>query len=128
MATARESANLHPKHSQSLTCVDFGAVSSLEGPSPRRPLLLGGPFTLKAPHPRRPLLFGGPLLLQGSKPGLRQYSKPKGHNLSTYKREYDRVPRVLVTCRSILQLVILGVESRRAVPDWMSRLANDRVA
>nr|GEU42523.1 phospholipase-like protein [Tanacetum cinerariifolium] len=35
---------------------------------------------------------------------------------------------VLVTCRSILQLVILGVESRRAVPDWMLRLANDRVA
>ncbi|GJW38882.1 hypothetical protein Tco_0064727 [Tanacetum coccineum] len=38
------------------------------------------------------------------------------------------VPRVLVTCRSILQLVILGVESKRVVPDWMLRLANDRVA
>ncbi|GKB32377.1 retrotransposon protein, putative, ty1-copia subclass [Tanacetum coccineum] len=31
-----------------------------------------------------------PGLLQGSKPGLRQDSKPKGHNLSTYKRGYDR--------------------------------------
>nr|GEV38869.1 hypothetical protein [Tanacetum cinerariifolium] len=38
------------------------------------------------------------------------------------------VPRVLVTCRSILQLVILGVESRLVVPDWMLRLVNDRVA
>nr|GEZ75421.1 hypothetical protein [Tanacetum cinerariifolium] len=38
------------------------------------------------------------------------------------------VSRVLVTCRSVLQLVILGVESRRVVPDWMLRLANDRVA
>ncbi|GJS64536.1 hypothetical protein Tco_0679100 [Tanacetum coccineum] len=28
----------------------------------------------------------------------------------------------------ILQLVILGVESKRVVPDWMLRLANDRVA
>ncbi|GJZ77624.1 retrovirus-related pol polyprotein from transposon TNT 1-94 [Tanacetum coccineum] len=31
-----------------------------------------------------------------------------------------QVPRVLVTCRS--------VESKRVVPDWMLRLANDRVA
>ncbi|GKA89796.1 hypothetical protein Tco_0811608 [Tanacetum coccineum] len=31
-------------------------------------------------------------------------------------------------CLGILQLVILGVESRRAVPDWILRLANDRVA
>ncbi|GJT57144.1 phospholipase-like protein [Tanacetum coccineum] len=31
-------------------------------------------------------------------------------------------------CLGILQLVILGVESRRAVPDWMLRLANDRIA
>ncbi|GJR29707.1 hypothetical protein Tco_1105939 [Tanacetum coccineum] len=35
--------------------------------------------------------------------------------------EYDTKER-------ILHLVILGVESRRAVPDWMLRLANDRVA
>ncbi|GKC55418.1 hypothetical protein Tco_1078163 [Tanacetum coccineum] len=31
-------------------------------------------------------------------------------------------------CLSILQLVILSVESKRVVPDWMLRLANDRVA
>ncbi|GJV35110.1 transposase, MuDR, MULE transposase domain protein [Tanacetum coccineum] len=31
-------------------------------------------------------------------------------------------------CLGILQLVILGVESRRVVPDWMLRLANDRIA
>ncbi|GJU55583.1 phospholipase-like protein [Tanacetum coccineum] len=30
-------------------------------------------------------------------------------------------------CLGILQLVILGVESRRVVPDWMLRLANDRI-
>ncbi|GJY62434.1 hypothetical protein Tco_0463091 [Tanacetum coccineum] len=35
---------------------------------------------------------------------------------------------VSLCCLGILQLVILGVESRRAVPDWMLRLANDRVA
>ncbi|GJZ31442.1 hypothetical protein Tco_0576489 [Tanacetum coccineum] len=29
--------------------------------------------------------------------------------------------------KGILQLVILGVDSRRAVPEWMLRLANDRV-
>ncbi|GJS56062.1 phospholipase-like protein [Tanacetum coccineum] len=31
-------------------------------------------------------------------------------------------------CLGILQLVILGVESKRVVPDWMLRLANDRIA
>ncbi|GJX96567.1 phospholipase-like protein, partial [Tanacetum coccineum] len=30
-------------------------------------------------------------------------------------------------CLGILQLVILGVESKRVVPDWMLRLANDRI-
>nr|GEV33469.1 phospholipase-like protein [Tanacetum cinerariifolium] len=35
---------------------------------------------------------------------------------------------VSLYCLGILQLVILGVESRRVVPDWMLRLANDRVA
>ncbi|GJX23308.1 hypothetical protein Tco_0227753 [Tanacetum coccineum] len=30
-------------------------------------------------------------------------------------------------CLGILQLVILGVESKRVVPDWMLRLTNDRV-
>ncbi|GJX58264.1 hypothetical protein Tco_0289654 [Tanacetum coccineum] len=35
---------------------------------------------------------------------------------------------VSLCCLGILQLVILGVESRRVVPDWMLRLANDRVA
>ncbi|GKB72721.1 phospholipase-like protein [Tanacetum coccineum] len=35
---------------------------------------------------------------------------------------------VSLCCLGILQLVILGVESRRDVPDWMLRLANDKVA
>nr|GEU35837.1 phospholipase-like protein [Tanacetum cinerariifolium] len=35
---------------------------------------------------------------------------------------------VSLCCLGILQLVILGVESRRVVLDWMLRLANDRVA
>nr|GEW78619.1 ARID DNA-binding domain-containing protein [Tanacetum cinerariifolium] len=35
---------------------------------------------------------------------------------------------VSLCCLGILQLVILGVESRLVVPDWMLRLANDRVA
>nr|GEY15048.1 phospholipase-like protein [Tanacetum cinerariifolium] len=35
---------------------------------------------------------------------------------------------VSLCCLGILQLVILGVESRRVVPDWMLRLTNDRVA
>nr|GEU42526.1 phospholipase-like protein [Tanacetum cinerariifolium] len=35
---------------------------------------------------------------------------------------------VSLCCLGILQLVILGVESRRVVPGWMLRLANDRVA
>ncbi|GJY75188.1 phospholipase-like protein [Tanacetum coccineum] len=35
---------------------------------------------------------------------------------------------VSLCCLGILQLVILGVESRRVVPDWMLRLANDRIA
>nr|GEX13012.1 phospholipase-like protein [Tanacetum cinerariifolium] len=35
---------------------------------------------------------------------------------------------VSLCCLGILQLVILGVERRRAVPDWMLRLSNDRVA
>nr|GEW78620.1 zinc finger, TAZ-type [Tanacetum cinerariifolium] len=35
---------------------------------------------------------------------------------------------VSLCCLRILQLVILGVESRRVVPDWMLRLANDIVA
>nr|GEV84662.1 hypothetical protein [Tanacetum cinerariifolium] len=39
-----------------------------------------------------------------------------------------KVPRVFVTCRSILQIVILGAESRRNVPEWLLRITNDRVA
>nr|GEZ36842.1 phospholipase-like protein [Tanacetum cinerariifolium] len=35
---------------------------------------------------------------------------------------------VSLCCLGILQLVILGVESRRDVPNWMLRFANDRVA
>ncbi|GJS11055.1 phospholipase-like protein [Tanacetum coccineum] len=34
---------------------------------------------------------------------------------------------VSLCCLGILQLVILGVDSRRVVPEWMLRLANDRV-
>nr|GEY46471.1 hypothetical protein [Tanacetum cinerariifolium] len=33
---------------------------------------------------------------------------------------------VSLCCVGILQLVLLGVEDRRAVPDWILRLANDR--
>ncbi|GKD15415.1 hypothetical protein Tco_1199822 [Tanacetum coccineum] len=33
---------------------------------------------------------------------------------------------VSLCCIGILQLVLLGVEERRAVPDWILRLANDR--
>ncbi|GJW48566.1 phospholipase-like protein [Tanacetum coccineum] len=33
---------------------------------------------------------------------------------------------VSLCCIGILQLVLLGVEDRRAVPDWILRLANDR--
>ncbi|GJZ01649.1 phospholipase-like protein [Tanacetum coccineum] len=35
---------------------------------------------------------------------------------------------VSLCCVGILQLVLLGVEDRRRVPDWILRLANDRVA
>ncbi|GKD80742.1 hypothetical protein Tco_1347581 [Tanacetum coccineum] len=38
--------------------------------------------------------------------------------------EYDTKERIPFRRR----LVILGVESKRVVPDWMLRLANDRVA
>nr|GEZ93205.1 hypothetical protein [Tanacetum cinerariifolium] len=34
---------------------------------------------------------------------------------------------VSLYCRGILQLVLLGVEAKRRIPDWMLRLANDRV-
>ncbi|GJY77742.1 phospholipase-like protein [Tanacetum coccineum] len=34
---------------------------------------------------------------------------------------------VSICCVGILQLVFLGVEGRRSVPDWILRLANDRV-
>ncbi|GJU02286.1 gypsy type transposase [Tanacetum coccineum] len=34
---------------------------------------------------------------------------------------------VSLCCVGILQLVLLGVEGRRSVPDWILRLANDRV-
>nr|GEX98568.1 hypothetical protein [Tanacetum cinerariifolium] len=30
-------------------------------------------------------------------------------------------------CLGILQLVLLGVEAKRRIPDWMLKLANDRV-
>ncbi|GKC72765.1 phospholipase-like protein, partial [Tanacetum coccineum] len=33
---------------------------------------------------------------------------------------------VSLCCIGILQLVLLGVEDRRVVPDWILRLANDR--
>nr|GEV67496.1 hypothetical protein [Tanacetum cinerariifolium] len=34
---------------------------------------------------------------------------------------------VSLCCLGILQLVLLGVEGKRRIPDWMLRLANDRV-
>ncbi|GJZ14775.1 phospholipase-like protein [Tanacetum coccineum] len=34
---------------------------------------------------------------------------------------------VSLYCLGILQLVLLGVEAKRRIPDWMLRLANDRV-
>ncbi|GJT82128.1 phospholipase-like protein [Tanacetum coccineum] len=34
---------------------------------------------------------------------------------------------VSLCCLGILQLVLLGVEAKRRIPDWMLRLANDRV-
>ncbi|GKA53622.1 phospholipase-like protein, partial [Tanacetum coccineum] len=34
---------------------------------------------------------------------------------------------VSVCCLGILQLVLLGVEGKRRIPDWLLRLANDRV-
>ncbi|GKD84091.1 phospholipase-like protein [Tanacetum coccineum] len=34
---------------------------------------------------------------------------------------------VSLCCVGILQLVLLGVEGRHSVPDWILRLANDRV-
>ncbi|GJZ53916.1 phospholipase-like protein [Tanacetum coccineum] len=45
----------------------------------------------------------------------------------SFAQLYDN-DAVSLCCLGILQLVILGVESRRDVPDWMLRLANDRVA
>nr|GFB21898.1 hypothetical protein [Tanacetum cinerariifolium] len=34
---------------------------------------------------------------------------------------------VSLCCLCILQLVLLGTEAKRRIPDWMLRLANDRV-
>ncbi|GKD70345.1 phospholipase-like protein, partial [Tanacetum coccineum] len=45
----------------------------------------------------------------------------------SFARLYDD-DVVGLCCLGILQLVILGVESKRVVPDWMLRLANDREA
>nr|GEW46806.1 phospholipase-like protein [Tanacetum cinerariifolium] len=35
---------------------------------------------------------------------------------------------VILCCVGILQLVLLGVEDRRSVPNWILRLSNDRVS
>ncbi|GKA40721.1 phospholipase-like protein, partial [Tanacetum coccineum] len=48
-------------------------------------------------------------------------------NDQSFAQLYDD-DAVGLCCLGILQLVILGVESKRAVPDWMLRLANDRIA
>ncbi|GKB43612.1 phospholipase-like protein [Tanacetum coccineum] len=43
---------------------------------------------------------------------------------------FDRIhdqDAVSLCCLGILQLVFLGVEAKRRIPDWMLRLANDRV-
>nr|GEU90985.1 phospholipase-like protein [Tanacetum cinerariifolium] len=34
---------------------------------------------------------------------------------------------ISLCCLGILQLVLLGVEGKRRIPDWMLRLSNDRV-
>ncbi|GJR57860.1 putative ribonuclease H-like domain-containing protein [Tanacetum coccineum] len=47
-------------------------------------------------------------------------------NDESFAQLYDD-DAVGLCCLGILQLVILGVESTRVVPDWMLRLANDRV-
>ncbi|GKB63935.1 hypothetical protein Tco_0920121, partial [Tanacetum coccineum] len=47
-----------------------------------------------------------------------------------YDNDEDPIPfrrRVFPSSLGILQLVLLGVEGRRSVPDWILRLANDRV-
>nr|GEV97394.1 hypothetical protein [Tanacetum cinerariifolium] len=44
-----------------------------------------------------------------------------------FDRLHD-VDAVSLCCLGILQLVLLGVEGKRRVPDWMLRLANDRGA
>ncbi|GJS72253.1 hypothetical protein Tco_0705094 [Tanacetum coccineum] len=46
-------------------------------------------------------------------------------NDESFAQLYDD-DAVGLCCLGILQLVILGVESTRVVPDWMLRLANDR--
>ncbi|GJR08075.1 phospholipase-like protein [Tanacetum coccineum] len=48
-------------------------------------------------------------------------------NDQSFAQLYDD-DAVGLCCLGILQLVILGVERKRAVPDWMLRLANDRIA
>nr|GEY36681.1 phospholipase-like protein [Tanacetum cinerariifolium] len=45
----------------------------------------------------------------------------------TFAELYDD-EAVGLYCLGILQLVLLGVESRRNVPEWLLRIANDRVA
>nr|GEV21134.1 phospholipase-like protein [Tanacetum cinerariifolium] len=45
----------------------------------------------------------------------------------TFVELYDD-DAVGLCCLGILQLVLLGAESRRNVPEWLSRIANDRVA
>nr|GEX29450.1 phospholipase-like protein [Tanacetum cinerariifolium] len=45
----------------------------------------------------------------------------------TFAKLYDEYV-VGLCCLGILQLVLLGAESRRNVPEWLLRIANDRVA
>ncbi|GKB25392.1 phospholipase-like protein [Tanacetum coccineum] len=45
----------------------------------------------------------------------------------TFAELYDD-DAVGICCLGILQLVILGAENRRNVPEWLLRIANDRVA
>nr|GEV03000.1 phospholipase-like protein [Tanacetum cinerariifolium] len=43
-------------------------------------------------------------------------------------KKLDDNDAVSICCVAILQLVLLGVEDRRPVPNWILRLANDRVS
>nr|GFB24177.1 hypothetical protein [Tanacetum cinerariifolium] len=50
----------------------------------------------------------------------------KGSKRSNMSDELHDDDVVSLHCVGILQLVLLGVKDRHAVPDWLLRLANNR--